>query len=281
MLPLNSSRLTLCWLQAIAGGLGLPTNTAQEELRHLIDGHLLSQDREPMNVQVFLFSSEMGDEVQRIKLSDAQGHFLEVPVEPKSSKNLEPQDCKTETQSDSKDYESEEERDSVVKQEAYLDPKGRELEGVLQEAERHVRSLEAEMQLEREEKLALQMSLEGEQAAVMALKKEVRGLNDSLRLERERVKHIWSLSCEQLRLLDEECGRCVRECDDKNRVIELLRSRVRELEGMPRPVTYCGCSIYASEWHTWCYSDCSDGGPHSSTDPDSSCTPSIQSSSRE
>ena len=234
--PLNSSRLTLCWLQAIAGGLGLPTNIAQEELRQMIDGHLSSQDREPMNVQVFLFSSEMGDDVQRIKLSDAQGHFLEVPVEPKSSKKLESQDCKTETQSDSEDYESEEERDSLVK-ETYLDPKGLELEGALQEAEQQVRSLEAEMQLEREEKLALQMSLEGEQAAVMALKEEVRGLNDSLRLERERVKHIWSLSCEQLRLLDEECGRCVRECDDKNREIELLRSRVRELEGMPRPVT--------------------------------------------
>ena len=75
-------------------------------------------------------------------------------------------------------------RDSLVK-ETYLDPKGRELEGALQEAEQHVRSLEAEMQLEQEEKLALQMSLEGEQAAIMALKEEVRGLNDSLRLERE------------------------------------------------------------------------------------------------
>ena len=64
MFPLNSSRLTLCWLQAIAGGLGLPTNIAQEELRQMIDGHLSSQDREPMNVQVFLFSSEMGDDVQ-------------------------------------------------------------------------------------------------------------------------------------------------------------------------------------------------------------------------
>ena len=218
----------------LAGGLGLPTNTAQEELRQMIDGHLSSQDREPMNVQVFLFSSKMGDDVQRIKLSDAQGHFLNVPVEHKSSKNLEPQDCKTEMQSDSEDYESEEERDSLVK-ETYLDPKGLELEGALQEAEQQVRSLEAEMQLEREEKLALQMSLEGEQATIMALKEKVRGLNDSLRLERERVKHIWSLSCEQLRLLDEECGRCVRECDDKNQEIDLLRSRLRELEGMPRP----------------------------------------------
>ncbi len=79
----------------------------------------------------------------------------------------------------------------------------------------------------------MQSSLKGEQATSAALREEVRGLNDCVKHERERVKNMWKLNCEQLTMLDEECGRCVNECDSKDREIELLRTRVREFECMP------------------------------------------------
>ena len=79
VLPLNSSRLILQWLKAIAGGLRLPGNATQAELRQLVDGCLPDQEREPMNIQVLLFPVE--GEVRMIRLSDAYGCFLEVPVE--------------------------------------------------------------------------------------------------------------------------------------------------------------------------------------------------------
>ena len=76
MLPLNSPRLTLRILKTVARGLELPTNT--------IDGKLESQEIEPRNVQVGLYSMEGDGEVRRVVLYSAQGSFLDEPVEPAS-----------------------------------------------------------------------------------------------------------------------------------------------------------------------------------------------------
>ena len=54
VLPLNSERLTLRLLQAMAMELGLPTNATKEDLRQMIDGQLNERGKDPLNVQVFL-----------------------------------------------------------------------------------------------------------------------------------------------------------------------------------------------------------------------------------
>ena len=86
--------------------------------------------------------------------------------------------------------------------------------------------------------MSLEMALEAEQTTTRTLTEEVRCLNERLRQERERAKHVWALSCDQLRSLDEECGKYVSEYNDKCHEIELLRNRVHELERVVmRPVS--------------------------------------------
>ncbi|XP_064398966.1 uncharacterized protein LOC135345475 [Halichondria panicea] len=235
-LPLNSKRLTLRLLKAIAKGLGLPADTTQEDLRQMIDGKLSDRGREPMKVQAWLFATEEETNVRMIKLSDAEGYFLEIPAEPNEQ---EPQEVKEKEELSLSDSERWVEQDSDVTTIQETNPDSG-LKQALYEAERRtnyleatVRDLEAELRQEQEAKLAVQSSLKGEQATSAALREEVRGLNDCVKHERERVKNMWKLNCEQLTMLDEECGRCVNECDSKDREIELLRTRVREFECMP------------------------------------------------
>ena len=54
--------------------------------------------------------------------------------------------------------------------------------------------------------MALLKDLEDERSRTEVLGEEVRRLNDMIQCERERTKHVWSLNCEQLRLLDDEYG---------------------------------------------------------------------------
>ena len=79
--------------------------------------------------------------------------------------------------------------------------------------------------------MALLKDLEDERSRTEVLGEEVRSLNDMIQCERERTKHVWSLNCEQLRLLDDVYDRCVNiKCAKKDTEIELLRKRVRELK---------------------------------------------------
>ncbi len=189
-----------------------------------------------MKVQAWLFATEEETNVRMIKLSDAEGYFLEIPAEPNEQ---EPQEVKEKEELSLSDSERWVEQDSDVTTIQETNPDSG-LKQALYEAERRtnyleatVRDLEAELRQEQEAKLAVQSSLKGEQATSAALREEVRGLNDCVKHERERVKNMWKLNCEQLTMLDEECGRCVNECDSKDREIELLRTRVREFECMP------------------------------------------------
>ena len=52
MLPLNSQRLTLRLLQAMAMELGLPTNATKEDLRQMINGQLRERGKDPLNVRM-------------------------------------------------------------------------------------------------------------------------------------------------------------------------------------------------------------------------------------
>ncbi len=75
----NSRRLRAVYVKEIAKGIGLPTKAAGDELRQLIEGHLIEEGREPPNVQVII------DEKTRqvywcIYLVDDSSVFKEIHV---------------------------------------------------------------------------------------------------------------------------------------------------------------------------------------------------------
>ncbi len=183
-----------------------------------------------MKVQAWLYATEEENDVRMIKLSDAEGYFLEILVEPAEPVEQEPQEVLEKEELLLSDPEQWEGHATTMQE---TNP-GFELKQALLKAEHRmsyletaVRDLEAELRQEQETRLSVQSSLK------VISREEVRSLNDCVQHERERVKNMWKLNCEQLTMLDEECGRCVNECDHKDREIELLRTRVRELECMP------------------------------------------------
>ncbi len=58
----------------------------------MIDGKLSDSGREPMKVQAWLFATEEENNVRMIKLSDSEGYFLEIQMEPAEPIGQEPQE---------------------------------------------------------------------------------------------------------------------------------------------------------------------------------------------
>ena len=227
VLPQNSERLTLRLLQAMAMELGLPTNATKEDLRQMIDGQLNERGKDPLNVQVLLCQEE--GEVRSLTLSDEEGDFLRVDVFPRvleTSVKSEPSDLDGERSS------LEEESGDLETEQETREPQAstQVLEETLQETRQQMETLSCELQRKQEQVEALEADLEEERAHAVTLGEEVRHLNHVLSHEKERMRRVWIFNCEQLRLLDDECGRCVRECVSKDNEIGLLRRRVRELE---------------------------------------------------
>ena len=204
-----------------------------------------------MNVQVWLYSSGEDNEVQRAQLVGPQGSFLEVQLEEEPLVSSEPlQREETPSDSNSEDLsgtaeepelkhnpfgqESQVEQD-LVEGELHQQEKTRRLEDQVKTLDQQLR--QSRMDLDqvradgRRDLLAMQVRVETEKAASAASLEEVRRLNEHVKHERESSNHMWKLNCEQLIMLDEENGKCVRENCEKGQEIERLRAQVRELEG--------------------------------------------------
>ena len=79
--PLNSKRLTVTHLRAIAKAMNLPTGASTDEVRQIIEGELSRRKKEPRNVQVVV--SEDGGVI----LQDEDGPFL-IVEEPQEDEEL-------------------------------------------------------------------------------------------------------------------------------------------------------------------------------------------------
>ena len=105
-----------------------------------------------------------------------------------------------------------------------------------------VYSLEESLEAERAQRLAAQQEAE-ELQATMVSPEEVSKLCGEVEREKVKVKEIWSLSCEQLRRMDDEYGKCVEESVKKDREISKLHRRISELEnqvrGVSMPMVHC------------------------------------------
>ena len=78
---LNSARLKRAHLKLVAEALGLPTGAGVEETRQLIEGHIISTNREPGLVQVIVREMRRVRLSQRIYLVDQTGVFAEADRE--------------------------------------------------------------------------------------------------------------------------------------------------------------------------------------------------------
>ena len=75
VLPLSSKRITRTHLRRIAEAMTLPADAPSSELRTLIEGRLIAEDRNPLSVQVNL-TKEEGRSGVLLKLNDVNGTFL-------------------------------------------------------------------------------------------------------------------------------------------------------------------------------------------------------------
>ena len=78
--PLNSRRLTTPLLRCIAAHLELPTSASAEDLRQMLDGKLVTMEREPREVQVVLAALELEAAADTLLLQDEEGVFLTVAL---------------------------------------------------------------------------------------------------------------------------------------------------------------------------------------------------------
>ena len=201
VLPLNSKRLKTTQLQRLARALSLPTSASGDELRLMIDGKLGEMEKEPRNVQVVISEAERGAE--RLSLWDDDGSFLDV--DPESP--------------DGDGSEKETESAATV--------------GELQAALDHALEENAQLRVELQQQ---QTALEEERSQTEALKKEnerleetttltrVSELEGELKRERDKMKSVWRMQCEQLAQYDSEIA-------EKEIEIAELKARLARSEG--------------------------------------------------
>ena len=136
LFPLNSSRLKRSHLKLVTEALGLPTGAGAEETRQLIEGSLISDNREPGLVQVIVQERRRVTLSQKVYLVDVSGVFAEASTA---------EDCPSEeTQSGAAiSSELEEMRSQLTDTHAHLDKLQRQLHTI-------VDSHQAELQKERD-----------------------------------------------------------------------------------------------------------------------------------
>ena len=186
--PLNSKRLTAAHLQSIADALGLPkSSSSTDELRQMIEGKLADLHRESQNVQVAV-REESGVQT-RLYLLDASGIFSQSQPFFRSQQSTpertdelqELQQAVEELRRQNQDLQVAMERQTLE-----LD----ELRSALEQAHEELAS-------ER------QRADEAETAPRGRSDDELERAQESLKAEKERVRQIWRINCQQLAEYDE------------------------------------------------------------------------------
>ena len=214
--PLNSRRLTAQILRSLATGLEILTSTSNEELRQIIEGKLLEQEREPRDVQVVIMAAETeetGASSERILFQDKDGVFLDVEASPTATAGGAGDG---EHEEDARSLEGRKRADTLAS--VTRDPlagveegegSGSELEidhtsELMAERDR----LAAELEEYHAEVKELRSTLESESSTAARVKEEKQAEIDKLRGEvweaKRRSKEVWRMNCEQLLLHDEE-----------------------------------------------------------------------------
>ena len=204
VLPLNSKRLKTVQLQRLARALSIPTSASGDELRQLIDGKLEGMEREPRNVQVVILEAEHGAE--RLSLWDDDGAFLEIDPEIEHV--------------GARGGEDGVETEPVVTVEGLQAA----LDCALEENKRLKTQLEQQQEtLEKERGLMGLLEEEKRKLEESALPARVSELEGELKREREKMKSMWRMQCEQM-------VQCDNEIAEREAEISELRAKLAEHE---------------------------------------------------
>ena len=181
VLPLNSKRLKAAQLQRLARALSLPTSTSGDELRQMIDGKLEELEKEPRNVTVVITEAECGAE--RLALWDDDGSFLDVHPETPEGEGDEDR-----TDSEPTTEELQSALDRALEENALLKTQMTQQQAALEEERERVEALEKE----------------NERLQETTSPGRVSELEEELKREKDRMKSVWRMQCEQLVQYDSE-----------------------------------------------------------------------------
>ena len=189
--PLNSRRLTVPYLKAVAKAVGLPVTGSADETRVMIDGKLEEMGRDSRNVQVIVTRDQHGHET--LSLRDVNGEFVDVGMV--------------------EDLEG-----AVTVGEGGVDTE----ESGSTTSERSPHSAD-ELEDLKEWNATLSAHNAELVAQVSSLKEEVSEVRDKLTKETERVGEMWKMNCAQVTGFDETFTA-------KDSEIARLKARISELE---------------------------------------------------
>ena len=181
VLPLNSKRLKVAQLQRLARALSLPTSTSGNELQQMIDGKLEELKKKPRNVTVVITEAERG--VERLALWDDNGSFLNVVPE-----TPEGEGDKDRTDSEPTTEELQSALDRVLEENALLKTQLTQQQAALEEERERVGALEKE----------------NERLEEITSPGRVSELEEELKREKDKMKSVWRMQCEQLAQYDSE-----------------------------------------------------------------------------
>ena len=211
--PLNSKRLTAALLRRIANALSLPTDAPAEQLRQLIEGKLITMGKEPMNVQVLVTGA-----AETPALQDEGGVFLTaadsgmeeaIPVAGGGVPDLE---SHAEHVGDGGSQEE------LLSQLETVTRENHDLKDELAT----VQAEKAEVMGTLEEQMQRVTTLEASESTAAARIEELSG---ELVREKERVRHVWRLNCEQIAHYDAELVEREREIAALKNQLEVEKKR--------------------------------------------------------
>ena len=210
--PLNLKRLAAAHLQSIADALGLlKSSSLTDELRQMIDGKLADLHRESQNVQVAVLE-ESGVQIHLYLLdasgifSQAQPFFRSQPSAPEQTDELqELQQAVEELRQQNQDLE------------VALEGQTLEMDGLRRALEQTQEELASERQ----------RANEAEATPSGRSDEELERVQESLKVEKERVQQIWRINCQQLAEYDEAL-------EQKDQEIAEVTAQLRRLKESSR-----------------------------------------------
>ena len=227
ILPLNSKRLTKSHLKSIAHGLGAPATGSREQLAVVVSGRLQERDKEPANVQVKLVVGEVESEgetghVVKLQLIDQGEVFAEIdPYQPEEPATLTVVD---DTKSHSSESDSSEDETGLVEEVARLKEELAEVTTLKDSKSEEATRLKEELA---EVVMLKDSKIENLENQIRETNERLASLERALSKEKDKLKGVWRMNCEQLAACDEELT-------SKDAEIAQLRTRLTSSTPPPR-----------------------------------------------
>ena len=217
--PLVSKRISLAQLRQLAQALDLPSAGNSSDLQVIVEGKLREMERDPSGVQLVL-EEDVGGGQHTILLEDENGPFLEI-VSPGHSRDQTPAQSVVKVPlsesgsvtGDSQQQDSSSEIESVDEQ---LQLEQRDLQVQLESARREIVILNEKLEQQKlsEQLFGQSLNEAGERIQQLTSENdkltqqlmccpEIDALKKEVQQGKERIKQLWTRSCDQAREFDQ------------------------------------------------------------------------------